>query len=80
MQSIRSTIKFALSVLALLFAFGVVGSMDYHDAVMLENAQQHLDLQDCPKTDSRWATQTSRRALPDAKEVSPAAPCQVPTQ
>lgn len=80
MQSIRSTIKFALSLLALFCAFGVVGSMDYHDAVMMENAQQHLDLQDCLKTDSLSSRQTTGRALSDTKEASPAAPCQVPTQ
>lgn len=80
MQSIRSTIKCALSLLALLCAFGVVGSMDYHDAVMMEDAQQRLDIQECPKSDSLSPRQTSQHTLSEAQEANSGTSCQVLTR
>lgn len=77
MQSIRSMIKSALSLLALFCAFGVVGSMDYHDAVMMEETQQRLDLQECPKSDSLSPKQTDRHTLSEAQETTSASACQV---
>ena len=77
MQSIRSAIKSALSLLALFCAFGVVGSMDYHDAVMMEEAQQQLDRQDCPKSNSLSPRRTDRHTLSDAQETNSVPPCQV---
>lgn len=43
-----STIKAALAVLAFLCIYGIVGRMDYDDAVMLENAQRQFVHMDCP--------------------------------
>lgn len=37
-----STIKDALYLLPILIAYGITGHMDYEDAVMLEETQQHL--------------------------------------
>lgn len=37
-----STIKDALCLLVIFFAYGITGHMDYEDAVMLEETQQHL--------------------------------------
>lgn len=36
-----STLKDALCLLAIFFAYGITGHMDYEDAVMLEEAQRH---------------------------------------
>jgi len=40
MQSILSTLKCAISVFAFLCIFGVVGTMDYNDALQMEQAEQ----------------------------------------
>lgn len=37
-----STFKDALCLLAIFVAYGIAGHMDYEDAVMLEETQQHL--------------------------------------
>ena len=38
-----SKIKTALILLGILFMYGVVGTMDYHDERMMECAQKNLD-------------------------------------
>lgn len=42
-----STIKTILSVLAIVAAYGVVGRMDYDDAVMMESAYKEVAQTDC---------------------------------
>ncbi len=42
-----STIKTILCLLAILCAYGVVGRMDYEDAVMMENAYKQPAQTDC---------------------------------
>ena len=37
-----STLKDALCLLAIFLAYGITGHMDYEDAVMLKETQQHL--------------------------------------
>lgn len=53
-----STIKTALAVLAFLCVYGIVGRMDYDDAVMLENAQRQFVHMDCPASSISPANQS----------------------
>lgn len=51
-----STLKDALCLLAIFFAYGITGHMDYEDAVMLEEAQRHQQ----PSTSTAcWSAITS---------------------
>jgi len=51
-----STLKDALCLLAIFFAYGITGHMDYEDAVMLEENQRHLQ----PSASTNcWPTITS---------------------
>jgi hypothetical protein len=83
MYKIRSTTKSILSLLAILFAYGVVGRMDYDDAVMMENAQKQAVHPDCLVADSTSSTSqiqalpTGQEEFPDAPEISPANPCNI---
>lgn len=38
-----SKVKTALILLGILFLYGIVGTMDYHDERMMECAQKNLD-------------------------------------
>lgn len=49
-------LKDALCLLAILFAYGIAGHMDYEDAVMLEQAQRP---QRSPAPVDCWSTTTS---------------------
>jgi hypothetical protein len=79
MQVIRSAMNIAFWLLVFLCLFGIVGSMDYHDAMMMENAQQQSGLRGCPKSDFRSPTQTHRCALSDVLGINSSAPCRVLT-
>jgi hypothetical protein len=52
MSTMYPTIKTSLLLLAILGAYGVVGKMDYDDAVMLEKARKKARYQECTSADS----------------------------
>ncbi|BBP02998.1 hypothetical protein TPL01_22180 [Sulfuriferula plumbiphila] len=76
-----STIKTILSLLAILCAYGVVGRMDYDDAVMMENAQKQAAHPDCLRVASASSTrqtqpvQTGLADISDESASKPADPC-----
>ena len=78
-----STIKTILSVLALLCAFGVAGRMDYHDAVMKENARKQAARKDRLRTVSASSmrpirqVQTERPDRSAETQPGPVGPCKV---
>ena len=78
-----STIKTILSLLAILCAYGVVGRMDYDDAVMLENAQKQTAHSDCLKKAAASSTHpiqpvsVDQADLHDEPETRPADPCNI---
>lgn len=78
-----STIKSILSLLAILCAYGVVGRMDYDDAVMMENAQKQTVHTDCLTADSTSAARQIQAIsvdpveLPGEPEISPADSCNI---
>lgn len=55
MQSILSVLKYAASIAAFLCLFGVVGTMDYNDAVEMERAQQSSKRPNCGNSNSATA-------------------------
>ncbi|QDL38713.1 hypothetical protein [Rhodoferax sediminis] len=59
-----STLKDALCLLAIFFAYGITGHMDYEDAVMLEETQRNL--RPSASTDC-WPTITSPTGHPAAQ-------------
>ena len=59
-----STLKDALCMLAIFFAYGITGHMDYEDAVMLEETQRHV--QPSASTEC-WPTITSPTSHPAAQ-------------
>jgi hypothetical protein len=59
MQSILSALKCAISVFAFLCIFGVVGTMDYNDAVQMEQAEQLSKRPPC--TEARYTTSMGSR-------------------
>jgi hypothetical protein len=61
MQSILSTLKCAISVFAFLCIFGIVGTMEYNDAVQIEQAERLSKRLNC--TGQPPATLMSARLL-----------------
>ena len=78
-----STIKTILFVLAIVGGYGLVGRMDYEDAVMMENAYREPAQTDClnaASDSSRYDLQTVRAARADMNDqatTGPADPCDV---
>jgi hypothetical protein len=68
MSSIHSTLKSILLLLAILGAYGVVGQMDYDDAIRMENAQKQVRPLDCDRAVSD-SSQRAVRPLPNGQPV-----------
>ena len=78
-----STIKTILSVLAIVGGYGLVGRMDYEDAVMMENAYREPAQTDCPSAVSdssrydRHNVRAARAGISDEATTGPADACDV---
>jgi hypothetical protein len=56
MRSILSVLKYTVSIAAFLCMFGIVGTMDYNDAVEMERAQQSSKRPNCGNSNSATAS------------------------
>lgn len=65
-----STIKIVLLVLATTVAYGVVGTMDYEDAVRAEHAYAQRASEDCPKPDTESSSRDFRNVRSGPVEVA----------
>lgn len=80
MYQIWSTIKSILSLLVIVCTYGMVGRIDFDDAVMMEDAQKQAIQPGCAATNSVWSTRpihtqpAASAALTDEPEISPADP------
>ncbi len=78
-----STIKTILSVLAMVGGYGLVGRMDYEDAVMMANAYRESAQTDCLNAVSdSWRydlhnVRAARTAISDEATIGPADDCAV---
>jgi hypothetical protein len=78
-----STIRTILSVLAIVGGYGLVGRMDYEDAVMMENAHREPAQTDCPNAvsdSSRYDlhnVRAARAGISDEATIGPADACDV---
>jgi hypothetical protein len=74
-----STIKMVLCLLTIAVAYGVVGTMDYEDAVLMENAHEHQALTDGRDSDCHPSARAIRnvqaRDADVADEATGAAAC-----
>jgi hypothetical protein len=78
-----STIKTILSVLAIVGGYGLVGRMDYEDAVIMENAYRAPAQTDCPNAVSDSSpyplqnVRDTRAGISDEATTGPADVCDV---